>query len=80
MPAEHPWVSLLTGGEGWHNYHHRFPYDYATSEFGMAAQFNLTKLVIDALAALGLAWNRKRATSVWALQRRHLDTAAAKDE
>jgi len=27
-------VSLVTGGEGWHNFHHVFPSDYRASEFG----------------------------------------------
>ena len=40
-------------------------YDYAASEFGIGSQFNPTKLFIDGAAALGLVWNRKRATSAW---------------
>lgn len=67
-------------GEGWHNYHHRFPYDYATSEFGIATQMNFSKLVIDALAAVGLVWNRKRATKAWAIERTRRDMNAAKPE
>jgi len=27
-------VSLVTGREGWHNFHHTFPSDYRASEFG----------------------------------------------
>lgn len=27
-------MSLVTGGEGWHNFHHVFPSDYRASEFG----------------------------------------------
>ena len=27
-------MSLVTGGEGWHNFHHIFPSDYRASEFG----------------------------------------------
>ena len=27
-------VSVLAMGEGFHNYHHTFPYDYSTSEWG----------------------------------------------
>lgn len=51
--------------QGWHNWHHKYPFDYATSEFGVSSQFNASKLVIDALAAVGLVWGRKRATGMW---------------
>lgn len=30
-PAENPLVSVAAIGEGWHNWHHRYPYDYAAS-------------------------------------------------
>lgn len=65
-PAENPIVSFLTLGEGWHNWHHKYPFDYAASEFGISRQFNPTKLFIDACCFLGLAWDRKRATGAWA--------------
>ena len=64
-PAENPFVSFASIGEGWHNWHHKYPYDYAASEFGITSQFNPTKLFIDTCCFLGLAWNRKRATSAW---------------
>ena len=64
-PSESPLVALLAIGEGWHNWHHAFPYDYAASELGMFHQFNPTKLFIDACCLLGLAGNRKRATTAW---------------
>lgn len=72
-PAENRWVSYVAIGEGWHNYHHKFPYDYATSEFGHTQQFNPTKLFIDMCDWLGLAWDRKRATGACALtkQKKH---------
>uniref|UniRef100_A0A6U0WYF9 Fatty acid desaturase domain-containing protein n=1 Tax=Rhizochromulina marina TaxID=1034831 RepID=A0A6U0WYF9_9STRA len=63
--SENPLVSLASLGEGWHNWHHKYPYDYAASEFGVARQFNPTKLFIDTCAALGLVANRKRATGPW---------------
>ena len=28
-PAENPLVSLGALGEGWHNWHHKYPFDYA---------------------------------------------------
>lgn len=64
-PAENPAVSFLAMGEGWHNWHHKYPFDYAASELGISAQFNPTKLLIDTWCVLGLAWERKRATGAW---------------
>ncbi|KTG06441.1 hypothetical protein cypCar_00040463 [Cyprinus carpio] len=45
-------------GEGFHNYHHTFPFDYATSEFG--CKLNLTTCFIDLMCFLGLAREPKR--------------------
>lgn len=45
-------------GEGFHNYHHSFPYDYSTSEYRW--HINLTTFFIDCMAALGLAYDRKK--------------------
>jgi stearoyl-CoA desaturase (delta-9 desaturase) len=64
-PAENRWVAFLTQGEGWHNWHHAFPFDYSTSELGISQQWNPTKLFIDMCCALGLANNRKRALNMW---------------
>jgi stearoyl-CoA desaturase (Delta-9 desaturase) len=75
-PAENPVVAFFAVGEGWHNWHHKYPFDYATSEFGVSSQFNPSKLVIDTCAALGLAWNLKRATSAWAMARARRDREA----
>jgi len=72
-PAENPFVSLCSVGEGWHNWHHKYPYDYAASEFGISSQFNPSKLFIDVMAYLGLVWDRKRATSAWAMGRARRD-------
>ena len=52
--------------EGWHNWHHKFPYDYACAEKGCLEQWNPTKFFIDVLCALGLAYDRKRAKNTWA--------------
>ncbi|CAM9875825.1 unnamed protein product, partial [Discosporangium mesarthrocarpum] len=65
-PSENPFVSVCAIGEGWHNWHHKYPFDYAASEFGIGTQFNPTKLFIDCMAKLGLVTNRKRATGAWA--------------
>jgi stearoyl-CoA desaturase (delta-9 desaturase) len=64
-PAENPLVSFASLGEGWHNWHHKYPFDYAAAEFGVLNQFNPTKLFIDTCCFLGLAYDRKRATGAW---------------
>jgi stearoyl-CoA desaturase (delta-9 desaturase) len=68
-PAENPFVSFWAIGEGWHNWHHKYPFDYAASEFGMSSQYNPSKLLIDILAALGLVWGRKRGTGAWEMRK-----------
>ena len=50
-PVENMLVSVLAMGEGFHNYHHTFPYDYSTSEWGL--QFNITTAFIDLMAGIG---------------------------
>lgn len=59
MPSDNIYISWIANGEGFHNYHHTYPYDYATSEFGYV---NLTKLFIDFWAKTGLAYDLKRAS------------------
>ncbi|HVA36044.1 MAG TPA: fatty acid desaturase [Candidatus Dormibacteraeota bacterium] len=47
------WVALLAAGEGWHNNHHAFP---TSARHGLRRrEFDLTWLIISALAALGVA-------------------------
>ena len=64
-PAENPLVAIVSVGEGWHNWHHKYPFDYAASELGVLRQFNPSKMVIDFAAALGSVTERKRATAMW---------------
>jgi stearoyl-CoA desaturase (delta-9 desaturase) len=52
-PSENVFVSFGAIGEGFHNYHHTFPHDYATSEWGTS--INLTTFFIDTMAWFGLA-------------------------
>jgi len=33
-PTENPIVAFFAIGEGWHNWHHKYPFDYAASELG----------------------------------------------
>ena len=56
-PAETLFVSFFAVGEGFHNYHHTFPHDYSASEWRYS--FNLTTTFIDAMAFLGLAYDRR---------------------
>lgn len=57
-PTENVVVSLLTVGEGWHNYHHAFPWDYKAGELGQYGT-NWTTAVIDFFAAIGWAYDLK---------------------
>lgn len=45
---------------GFHNYHHAFPSDYSTSEFGPSYVFNPATVLINIFAALGLAWDLQK--------------------
>lgn len=58
--VENPIVSLFAIGEGYHNYHHAYPYDYATGETGN--YFNLSKWFIDFMFVVGQAYNLKQAS------------------
>ncbi|XP_034564482.1 acyl-CoA desaturase [Notolabrus celidotus] len=60
-PRENKFVTFSAIGEGFHNYHHSFPYDYATSEFG--CKLNLTTCFIDFMCFFGLAKDRKRVSN-----------------
>ena len=58
--TENKYVSFLTSGEGWHNYHHTYPYDYACSDEGIFLRWNPTKLFIDILGYFGQTYDHKR--------------------
>lgn len=51
-------VAFATFGEGFHNYHHVFPWDYRTAELGNN-KLNMTTLFIDFFAAIGWAYDMK---------------------
>ncbi|XP_058810727.1 acyl-CoA Delta-9 desaturase-like isoform X2 [Phymastichus coffea] len=57
-PAENISVALMALGEGWHNYHHTFPWDYKTSELG-DYWVNFTTAFIDCFARIGWAYDLK---------------------
>ncbi|XP_012225574.1 acyl-CoA Delta(11) desaturase-like isoform X2 [Linepithema humile] len=51
-------VAIVANGEGWHNYHHAFPWDYRNAELGFHS-LNLAAGFIELMAWLGLAYNLK---------------------
>lgn len=53
-------VAFFAVGEGWHNYHHAFPWDYRASELG--TPLNMTGFLIDILAKFGYIYDRKEAS------------------
>lgn len=55
-PSENVFTALVAMGEGWHNFHHTYPYDYRASE---VRRWNPTTWCIDALASVGLVWGRR---------------------
>lgn len=65
---ESPYVIYNGLGEGFHNYHHTFPYDYAAGEFGK--YLNITTTFIDFCAMLGLVQDRRMADRETVFKRR----------
>lgn len=51
-PVNSRLVSNITFGEGWHNYHHVFPWDYKAAELG-TYNGNWTTAFIDLMAKIG---------------------------
>jgi hypothetical protein len=52
-------VAFFAFGEGWHNYHHTFPWDYKTAELGDYG-LNFTTAFIDFFAYIGWAYDLKQ--------------------
>lgn len=59
FPVENLAVSFFAMGEGYHNYHHTFPWDYRTSELGK--YLNVTTLFLNIFQKLGWAYDMKTA-------------------
>ncbi|XP_015590292.1 acyl-CoA Delta(11) desaturase [Cephus cinctus] len=57
-PTDNIRIAIGAFGEGWHNYHHVFPWDYKAAELGNY-KGNFTTAFIDAFAWLGLAYDLK---------------------
>ncbi|XP_050459367.1 acyl-CoA Delta-9 desaturase-like [Cataglyphis hispanica] len=55
-PADNNFVNYVTIGEGYHNYHHAFPWDYRSAEIGNN-NMNYTTIFINICAKLGLAYD-----------------------
>ncbi|XP_043479028.1 acyl-CoA Delta-9 desaturase isoform X2 [Leptopilina heterotoma] len=58
-PAENRFVAYVAMGEGWHNYHHVFPYDYKAAELGNYS-LNYTTFLIDMFSKIGWAYDLKQ--------------------
>ncbi len=69
---DNAWVALVTNGEGYHNFHHRFPTDFRN---GLRwYQWDPSKWWIRGLDAVGLA-RRLRRTPALVIERSRLQTA-----
>jgi len=58
QPAQNAIVSIVAMGEGWHNYHHVFPWDYRAAEIG-GYLLNTTTLWLDMFSSIGWAYDLK---------------------
>ncbi|XP_043274167.1 acyl-CoA Delta-9 desaturase-like [Venturia canescens] len=57
-PTDHFMVAVGAMGEGWHNYHHVFPWDYKAAELGNY-RTNLSTAFIDFFSSIGWAYDLK---------------------
>ncbi|XP_075985858.1 acyl-CoA Delta-9 desaturase-like [Anticarsia gemmatalis] len=60
LPKQNRYVSTTTFGEGWHNYHHMFPFDYKAAEF--CDSLNLSAVFIKWWETMGWAYDLKEAS------------------
>lgn len=56
-PTNNNIVNFFVVGEGFHNYHHTFPWDYRSSE--TISKINYTTFFIEICQKLGLAYDLK---------------------
>ena len=59
---DNPILAIFTWGEGYHNYHHYFQYDYRNGVKWW--QYDPTKWLIYGLSKIGLTWDLKRVPDV----------------
>lgn len=57
-PTQNLAVCVMAMGEGFHNYHHVFPWDYKAAELGNYG-FNITTFWLDLFAKIGWAYDLK---------------------
>lgn len=62
LPTDHRFVNYITLGEGNHNYHHVFPFDYRSNEKVQWETFNPPIMFIQLCSAIGLAYDLKIAS------------------
>lgn len=67
-PAENYFTVYGAIGEGFHNYHHVFPWDYSASELGW--RFNISTMFINLMALIGQAYDLKRVTPEMIVKRK----------
>ncbi|XP_050676343.1 acyl-CoA Delta(11) desaturase-like [Leptidea sinapis] len=60
VPSENRFVATVTLGEGWHNYHHMFPFDYKAAEH--FDPFNWCTYFINFFRSIGWAYDFREAT------------------
>lgn len=65
---DHWFVALLTFGEGYHNFHHRFPTDYRNGVRWY--HWDPSKWTIRLLSRIGLTWDLKRVSTFRILEAR----------
>lgn len=59
-PGDNAFVSIMLLGEGYHNFHHVFPFDFASAE--LQYSLNATKVFIQTMEKIGLAHDLKTAS------------------
>lgn len=59
-PTNNLFTALVALGEGWHNFHHAYPFDYATAEHNWWHSVNVSKMMIDFLWLIGQTSDHKR--------------------
>ncbi|RWS09947.1 stearoyl-CoA desaturase 5-like protein [Dinothrombium tinctorium] len=68
--CENKLVVWLAFGEGFHNFHHTFPWDYKQSELGWKYNMNLSAALVEVGALLGQTYDLKVAAPELIRQRR----------
>ncbi|XP_022118556.2 acyl-CoA Delta(11) desaturase isoform X1 [Pieris rapae] len=61
LPADNRSLNYVIMGEGFHNFHHAFPWDYRSAELG-SLFFNPSTWIIELFAKIGWAYDLKTAS------------------